>query len=482
MDITVFVLIIAASLALALGAKFGVRQVDIGQYLVGGRAFSGFLLFFLSVGEIYSIGAMIAFPGGIYAEGASYGVWFLGYILLAYPIGYFVGPLLWRAGKRYDAMTMPDVLRSHYRSRTLEILASIAAIGYMIPWAQYQFAGLQVALAALGFHIGAAGTVVLSVAIALAYVLITGLRAPAMVSILKDLVMFAAIVVVGIVAAVSIGGVGKLFDGAVAGGATVTMSGKPLVYALSTILLQAPTFYLGVSGFTLVVAARSERTIKRTFIAQPLYMLMYPPLVLASYYALAELKVSDPNLAFTAATHAVGSPWLVGLAAGAAALSGFLLLAVLSLGFGAIISRNIVPNMRQDRQRRSVGVCIVAFLLVSALLAVTLQGLMLNILTFAYVVAAQIVPAWLATLFSRRTTKTAICAGIIVGLVLGLGLQAFGLTELAGINIGLIVLVVNAVVTFTVDPVRRMLGAASDDEVRPIIRRRPTATSSSPRT
>ena len=60
---------------------------------------------------------MVGFPGGIYAKGPTYGVWFLGYILLAYPIGYFVGPKIWEAGKRHNAITLPDLFKGHYRSR-----------------------------------------------------------------------------------------------------------------------------------------------------------------------------------------------------------------------------------------------------------------------------------------------------------------------------------------------------------------------------
>jgi Na+/proline symporter len=102
--------------------------LKIDEYLVAGRSFSGFLLFFLAVGEIYSIGTMVGLPGGIYAEGAGYGVWFVGYILLAYPVGYFLAPLVWRAGQRYNAMTFPDMLKGHYRNRLLEVVVGIAAV------------------------------------------------------------------------------------------------------------------------------------------------------------------------------------------------------------------------------------------------------------------------------------------------------------------------------------------------------------------
>ena len=83
MKVAVFGAIILASLLLAFLAARGKDVLKIDEYLVGGRSFSGFLLFFLAVGEIYSIGTMVGLPGGIYAEGAGYGVWFIRYILLA---------------------------------------------------------------------------------------------------------------------------------------------------------------------------------------------------------------------------------------------------------------------------------------------------------------------------------------------------------------------------------------------------------------
>src|SRR5215203_31344 len=197
----IFGMIIIASLILAFLAVRGRDVLNIEEYLVGGRAFTGVLLFFLAVGEIYSIGTMVGLPGGIYAEGASYGIWFLGYILLAYPVGYFVGPLIWRAGKRYGSMTVPDVFKGHYGSRLLEVVAALSAIVFLVPWGQLQFTGMQVALRALGFNISPTTATAVAAVIAFAYIILSGVRAPANVSILKDILLFAAIVIAGIAAA-----------------------------------------------------------------------------------------------------------------------------------------------------------------------------------------------------------------------------------------------------------------------------------------
>src|ERR1700759_4886989 len=102
----VFAVLIAASLVLAVMAKKGHHSTDVRDFFVASPQVRGFLLFFLSVGEIYSIAPIIGFPGSIYAKGGSYGIWYLGYNLLAFPVAYFLNPLIWRAGKLYNAVTI----------------------------------------------------------------------------------------------------------------------------------------------------------------------------------------------------------------------------------------------------------------------------------------------------------------------------------------------------------------------------------------
>ncbi len=111
----IFLFFILLSLALALLSKRGHGAQSVHDFFVASRQFGSYLVFFLTAGEIYSIGTMVGFPGAIYAKGPTYGVWFLGYILLAYPIGHFIGPKIWQIGKRYDAITLLDLFRRLFR-------------------------------------------------------------------------------------------------------------------------------------------------------------------------------------------------------------------------------------------------------------------------------------------------------------------------------------------------------------------------------
>src|SRR5207244_4334231 len=119
------------------------------------------------------------------------------YILLAYPIGYFIGPKIWQAGKKYNAITMPDLFKSHFKSRGLELVVTISAMLFLIPWGQLQFTGLVAALKGLGWNFEPFHLILISAALAFTYIAISGVRASAYIAILKDILMVVAIVITG---------------------------------------------------------------------------------------------------------------------------------------------------------------------------------------------------------------------------------------------------------------------------------------------
>jgi SSS family solute:Na+ symporter len=82
-------------------------------------------------------------------------------------------------------------------------------------------------------------------------------------------------------------------------------------------------------------------------------MLMYPFLVLASYYAISQnLQLASPNEAFFAAAVRLLPDWLLGLVAAGAALSGLLVLAGICLAIGPIVARNRCPACPKPSRSR----------------------------------------------------------------------------------------------------------------------------------
>ncbi|HEX7390820.1 MAG TPA: sodium:solute symporter family protein, partial [Acidiphilium sp.] len=397
----VFGILIVVSLIVAYLAKRGHNVLDLREYFIASRQFGGYLLFFLAAGEIYSIGTMIGFPGGIYAKGPTYGIWFLGYILLAYPVGYFLNPWIWRAGQTYDAVTLPDVFKGHFGSRALELTVTITAILFMIPWGQLQFTGLIVALNGLGWHFNPLVLSIIAAILAFAYIAMSGVRAPAFVSILKDTLLVLALVVTG-VAAASIHGLSHVFAAANAHVQNhMTPTGEH--FAISTIIFQALGFYMFPFAIPNIFTARSEQTIRRAQIFMPLYMLMYPFLVIAAYYALDQhFHLASPNQAFMAAAVNLLPDWLLGLVAAGAALSGLVVLAGICLSIGPLVTRNLVPHLSEPRQRSGAQIVVVVYLVLSIALTLGTPSLMLTLINTAYFGITQFFPGVIAIIFFRR--------------------------------------------------------------------------------
>ena len=112
--------------------------------------------------------------------------------------------------------------------------------------------------------------------------------------------------------------------------------------------------------------------------------------------------------------------WLVGVVAAGAGLSGILVLAVTALSIGGIVTRNLVPNVRPDRQRRISNLVVAAFLVLAGVLTLSGSTIMLTVLNLTYYLLGQLVPGWLALLFFRRVQAWAVSVGIIAGLAASL--------------------------------------------------------------
>lgn len=447
MRIAIVAVVMAASVGLAFWAGRGHHRGGIGEFLVGGRSFPAWLIYFLAVGEVYSIGAIIGLPSGIYSGGPGYGIWFLGYILLAYAFGYFLAPLVWRAGRRYEAMTVPDVFGRHYGSRGLELFTCVTMLLALIIWGQYQFIGLQIVLSNLGLPLSPVQCVVLAGIIAFCYIVVSGIRSPAFVSILKDTLMLIAVLLVGLGAVLAAGG-----TEAVSGAGKIaieqrTVGGSDLGFALTTMVFQGVVFYFGF-GSAYIFPARSERAVKSSTVWMPLYMLIFPFVVFAAYYGIsAHPNLANPNSVFMVTARGLLPNWLLGIVAAGAALSGVLVLAATALGIGGMVSRNLVPNMAHSVQRRWTTVAVAVFLVLGAVLTLVASALMLTVLNLVYYLIAQVVPGWFTVLFAKRVRSSAVIAGMAIGVLTAI---TFYVTDIpfGGVNPGLVSLAINFLVVF----------------------------------
>src|SRR5665213_1712367 len=441
-----FLGIILLSLVLAAFSRRGHLVQKAEDFFVASGQFNAVLFFFLAVGETYSIGSILGYPGGVYAGGTGAAIWFLGYILLAFVVGYFLNPLIWRAGRIHGAVTLPDLFRRHFDSRALELVVAGAGLLFLVPLGMQQFVGLQIILKELDWGISPLILTFAAGVLAFIYIAISGIRASAYVAILKDVLLILAILLTGLVA------LQHWTDGASATTAQLKLPAPTLqtdIFSITTIFLQCVGFCLVPQTCAYVFTARSAKAVRRAQITMPLYIVMFPFLTLVAYFALRHpMALASSNDVFPAVAHALLPAPMVGLVLAGAALSGLVVLTGICLAIGPLVSRNLVPGLSNDQQRQWSKLVMALYLLLSIAGAATSSQLLLTINNFFYFGITQSLPAMLGILFLRRMRASAIITGIVAGDVVAIALYEFAV-PLYGVNAGFAGLVVNSGIVFT---------------------------------
>ncbi len=456
MALFVFIILIVLSIVLAVFSRRGLISNNLNDMLVASRSFGAILLFFVTVGEIYGIGTMIGLPGAAYSKGSSYLVWFLGYILLAYPVGYFVNPAVWRIGKISNSVTIGGFIGWRFESKGLGFLVAITSILFLLPWAQMQFAGLSIIIRYLGVEINNTLAVVLASLVAFTYVSLAGVRSSAWVAVLKDILMISAIVIGGIVAVVHMpGGLEGIYRTTLAKFPQYLVVGtvplqKNVTFLISTIIFQSVGLYMIPFIFQYVFTAGSERVVRRNQMLMPLYMFMYVFLITAAFFCLVTVPgLKNPDDAFMGmiVKHVPG--WVVGICAAGGALTCILVLGVVALTIGGLVSKDIFGMFNRSASSAEAvtwtRVITGLSLVVSVLLALYWPLLMLGMINVAYFGYTQFLPGVLAVILWKRVTKWGIGAGLISGVICVFVFNMFNFAPY-GVNKGMLALLVNLVV------------------------------------
>ena len=442
-----FLGIIVLSLLLALYSKRGHVHQRAEDFFVASGQFNTVLFFFLAVGETYSVATILGYPGGVYANGTGFVTWFLGYILLAFVVGYFLNPLIWRAGRIHGAVTMPDLFRRHFDSRALEVVVTCTVLVFLVPLGMQQFVGLQVVLKALGWSISPLILTCAAGALAFTYIAISGIRASAYVAVLKDILLIAAILVTAVVALQHWGVTTSAPGAAWKHAMTPTLNGD--LFSITTVISQCLGFCVVPQTCAYVFTARSASAVRRAQVTMPLYMLMFPFLTIVAYFALLHpIQLQSANEVFPAVARSLLPAPVTGLVLAGAALSALVVLTGICLAIGPLVSRNLVPGLNNDQQRRWSQVVIAFYLLLSIAGAATSSQLLVTINNLFYFGITQSLPGMLGILFARRMRPTAIIAGIICGDLVAIGIFELGI-PVSGINPGFIGLLVNSAIVLS---------------------------------
>ena len=186
------------------------------EWGLAGRSFGTWITWFLIGGDLYTAYTVIAVPGLMYAVGA-YGFFAVPYTILIYPLIFLIMPRLWNATHKHGYLTGADFIAGRYGNRWLELAVAFTGILATMPYIALQLVGMEKVIQALGFQgSGIASHLPLTIAfiILALYTYKSGLRAPAMIAFVKDIMIYVFVIAAVIVIPAKLGGYGAVFDGA----------------------------------------------------------------------------------------------------------------------------------------------------------------------------------------------------------------------------------------------------------------------------
>ena len=182
------------------------------EWGLGGRRFGTVITWFLLGGDLFTAYTFIAVPALVFAIGAG-GFFALPYTIIVFPLVFLVMPRLWSVASKHRYVTGADYVKGRYGSRPLATAIAFTGLLATMPYIALQLVGIEVVIDALGIGGGHLPLIIAFVILA-AYTYTSGLRAPAMIALVKDTLIYATVIVAVIYIPSKVGGFDNIFSSA----------------------------------------------------------------------------------------------------------------------------------------------------------------------------------------------------------------------------------------------------------------------------
>jgi SSS family solute:Na+ symporter len=312
-----------------------------------------------------------------------------------------------------------------------------------MPYIALQLVGIQVVLGGLG--VSGSGfladlPLVIAFIILAAFTYSSGLRAPASIAIVKDLLIYITAFAAVIVIPWQLGGFDKIFAAvppakvllAPPGANTTGAYGSYATLALGSAL----ALFLYPHSLTGILSASSGHAIRRNAALLPGYSLMLGLLALLGFFAIAAGVASRPeyasgfkefgnNFAVPALMLHSFPSWFVGVAFAAIGIGALVPAAIMSIAAANLYTRNIHheffnrnPTPRQEAQMAKWVSLVVKFgALVFIVFVPTQYAIQLQLLGGIWII--QTLPSVLLGIYTRWFNDWALLVGWAVGMIFG---------------------------------------------------------------
>jgi SSS family solute:Na+ symporter len=421
------------------------RKADLNllhEWGLGGRRFGTMVTWFLLGGDLYTAYTFIAVPALVFGKGAM-GFFAVPYTILIYPILYLVFPRLWAIAHARGHVTAADFVRDHFGSRTLALAVALTGIVATMPYIALQLVGMEVVIGALGFPAGGLlGHLPLIIAFTIlaVFTYTSGLRAPALIAIVKDMLIFITVFAAVVVIPAKLGGYGAIFASVPQEKLTLaTPEGASLgsYSAYATLALgSALALFLYPHSMTGILSASDGNVVRRNAALLAAYSFILGLIALLGYMAIAAGVDKDPaytagftqygpNFAVPSLFLASFPSWFVGVAFASIAIGALVPAAIMSIACANLFTRNLYKEFfrpdcteAQEANMAKIVSLVVKIGAVVFILAIP-QAYAIQLQLLGGIWIIQLLPAILLGLYTRCCSAPALLTGWAAGLAVG---------------------------------------------------------------
>jgi SSS family solute:Na+ symporter len=440
-ELVVFAVLFLAVSVMGFVAARWRRPDDIAslhEWGLGGRNFGSWITWFLVGGDLYTAYTFVAVPALVFSSGAL-GFYALPYTVVVYPLVFVVLARMWSVSHTHGFVTPADFVRARFGSPTLALLIAITGLVATMPYIALQLVGIESVLKTMGItgHL----PIIIAFAILAAYTYQSGLRAPALIAFVKDILIYLVILVAVIYIPAQLGGWGAIFDAAKtkfdatpAKTDGIILNGANQLQYITLAFGSAMALFLYPHSITGVLASKNRGVIKRNMAALPAYSFLLGLIALLGFMAIAAgtkpvLGASgkpDTNTIVPALFDQMFPDWFAGVAYAAVGIGALVPAAIMSIAAANLFTRNIyreyINKRATDAQEAKVSKLASLVVKVGAVLCILLLDpqFSIDLQLIGGVIILQTLPSVALGLYTRWFHKGGLIAGWALGMAAGL--------------------------------------------------------------
>ncbi|WP_257350977.1 sodium:solute symporter family protein [Pseudalkalibacillus decolorationis] len=452
------------------------KVMSLEQWAVGGRGFGSVLIFFLIAGEMFTTYTFLGASGGAYSSGIPTALY--AFNCFYFVIAYWLLPPIWKYAKANNVISQSDFYTKKYNSSALGVLVAVISVISIIPYLVMQLKGLGIIVSETSYgSISPNVAIVVGVIAITIYVTASGMHGAAWTAVMKDIMILAVVVFMGIYFPLHYyGGLQPMFeaiDTAKQGFLIFPEQGLSISWFISATIMTALAFYMFPHMLAGVFSAKSPKSLRWNAGIMPIYQVIIIFSLFIGFSAILQvpnLKGPDVDLALFKMAKMSFDPWFVGVIGAAGAMAALIPSSLVLTAMATILSKNVYkvwkPNTSDDQLAKLSRMLVPVIALVTLYFTFNGGNSIFTLYLMAYSFMAQLFPALFFSLWKKNpVTVQGAFAGMIVGILLVIYSTTSDTTlatlfpslphVIKDLDVGLSVLLINIAVTLGVSAASR---------------------------